>query len=232
MPANPRQPRPAAAPRRAFCLVLGIAASLAVGAQGRPLVEIRTDLGRMVVELYNETPAHRDRFLELVRNGAYEGLLFHRAVPGFVVQGGDPGSHEPTNVVIGLQPPTAPLAPELVPGLVHTRGSLAAVPVDLEDGSVKSHGQQFCIVLGGTFQRADLDRIAGRHQANGREVSYGEVERSRYATLGGTPHLDGGNTVFGQVVEGLAVAEAIAALPADAADRPRQDIRMNLRILR
>jgi peptidyl-prolyl cis-trans isomerase B (cyclophilin B) len=232
MRANQRYIRSIQAWRQAAALCGYLLAGAVSPAQSGVSVEVITDLGRIVLEVDERTPVHRDRFLDLVRSGAYDGLLFHRAIPGFVVQGGDPGSREHTTALIGLDPPIAPLAPEIVPGLVHVQGALAAVPVDMEDGSIYSHGQQFCIVLGRSYTPAELDRIAERHRANGRPVTYTDRDRERYAARGGAPHLDGGNTVFGRVVEGMDVVEAIANEPCDMADRPKRDIRMQLRILR
>lgn len=58
------------------------------------LVEIKTSMGDIVVELYNDTPLHRDNFLKLVGEGFYEGVLFHRVIDSFMIQAGDPTSKE------------------------------------------------------------------------------------------------------------------------------------------
>lgn len=202
----------------------------------RPQVEIRTTAGTMVVELYNETPQHRDNFLKLVKEGYYDSLLFHRVIPGFMVQGGDPGSKQaPPGTPLGSGGPGHTVPAEIVPGAIHKKGALAAARQgDDVNPERRSSGSQFYIVQGRTFQAADLDRVAERNRrpAVPYDVTYSEADRRVYATQGGAPHLDGGYTVFGEVVEGLDVIDRIALLPCDQMDRPTTDVRMFLRVIR
>lgn len=199
----------------------------------RPLVEIRTELGAMVVALYNETPIHRDNFLKLVNEGAYDSLLFHRVIKGFMLQGGDPESrYAELGTPLGTGDPGYTLPAEIVPGLVHERGSLAAARQgDLVNPERRSSGMQFYIVDGRTYEAADLDRFAERAARNGDTLKYTAENKAAYAREGGTPHLDGAYTVFGKVVAGHEVIDAIAAVPCDASDRPMKDLRMTMRIL-
>lgn len=199
----------------------------------RPLVEIRTELGTMVVALYNETPVHRDNFLKLVQEGAYDSLLFHRVIKGFMLQGGDPESRYATpGTALGMGDPGYTLPAEIVPGLVHERGSLAAARQgDQVNPDRRSSGMQFYIVDGRTYEAADLDRFAHRAASNGDTLVYTAENKAVYAREGGTPHLDGAYTVFGKVVSGQEVIDAIAAVPRDPADRPLKDIRMTMRIV-
>ncbi len=199
----------------------------------RPIVEISTELGIMVVALYNETPLHRDNFLELVREGAYDSLLFHRVIPGFMVQGGDPGSKDARReTMLGDGGPGYTVPAEIVTGLIHRKGALAAERQgDDVNPEKRSSGSQFYIVQGRTYNDQDLDRIAERSARLGQQVQYSVSDRMDYARDGGAPHLDGGYTVFGQVMTGLDVLDAIAALPCDNRDRPMQDLRMFMRIL-
>ncbi|MDQ3101756.1 MAG: peptidylprolyl isomerase, partial [Bacteroidota bacterium] len=88
----------------------------------------------------------------------------------------------------------------------------------------------FYIVQGRTHQPADLDRIEERNARSGIDRKFSEAEKEVYGTLGGAPHLDGGYTVFGQVVEGMEVVDEIAKLPTDARDRPLQDVRMYMKL--
>jgi cyclophilin family peptidyl-prolyl cis-trans isomerase len=197
------------------------------------LVEIRTTFGTMVVALYNETPQHRDNFLELVRNGAYDSLLFHRVVPSLMIQGGDPDSRRAgLDAALGNGDPGYSLPAEIVPGLFHKKGALAAAPLSeqAETGG-RTHGSQFYIVHGKTYQSPELDLLAKRSARLGTPVSYTADQRETYAKEGGAPHLDGGYTVFGEVVEGLEVIDALAALPCDARDRPLKDVRIFMRVL-
>jgi len=199
----------------------------------RPLVEIRTELGTMVVALYNETPIHRDNFLKLVKEGAYDSLLFHRVIKGFMLQGGDPESrYAKPGTPLGTGGPGYTLPAEIVPGLVHERGSLAAARQgDQVNPERRSSGMQFYIVDGRTYDAADLDRMAERAARSGDSITYTAENKAAYAREGGTPHLDGAYTVFGKVVAGQDVIDAIAAVPCDGRDRPMKDLRMTMRIV-
>ena len=199
----------------------------------RPLVAIHTELGTMVVELYNETPVHRDNFLKLVREGAYDSLLFHRVVPGFMVQGGDPDSRRAgLEDMLGSGGPGYTLPAEIIPGLIHRRGALAAARQgDQVNPDRRSSGSQFYIVQGRTYQPNELDMVTERSARMGDTVTYTAADRVTYATLGGAPHLDGAYTVFGSVVEGVEVVDAIAAQACDNRDRPIKDVRMFMRIM-
>ena len=201
--------------------------------QRRPLVEIRTELGNMVVALYNETPVHRDNFLELVRTGAYDSLLFHRIVPGFAVEGGDPASkHAEPGVRLGGVPDTVGIPLEVVPGLIHKKGALSAAPAgDTREFVGRSHRNRFFIVQGTTYTAAELAEVVERNARLGTPFSYSNDDREEYSTVGGQPRLDGGYTVFGEVLDGVEVIDALARQPCNAWDRPLKDIRMFMRIL-
>lgn len=199
----------------------------------RVRVEIRSTAGTLVVELFNETPRHRDNFIKLVKEGAYDSLLFHRVIPAFMVQGGDPESkRSEAGTALGNGGPGYTLPAEIVPGLIHRRGALAAArqpdPVNPERDS---NGSQFYIVHGKTFQPRELDLLAQRSARMGTPVSYTSEQQAIYASEGGAPHLDGAYTVFGQLVEGFEVLDAIAAQPCDPRDRPLSDIRIFMRVL-
>lgn len=197
------------------------------------LVEVRTTAGNMIIALHNETPLHRDNFLKLVRAGAYDSLLFHRVIPGFMVQAGDPDSRTaPPRALLGEAPPKHTLPPEIVPGMIHRRGALAAVrQSDDVNPERRSNGSQFFIVQGHTYGAAELDQVAARNARYGSLVSYTPDQRRTYANEGGAPHLDGAYTVFGEVVEGLEVIDAIARSACDGHDRPLTDIRLFMRVM-
>jgi peptidyl-prolyl cis-trans isomerase B (cyclophilin B) len=199
----------------------------------RPLVEVRTVAGRMVIALYNETPLHRDNFLALVRAGAYDSLLFHRVVPGFMVQGGHPDSrHAEPGTALGDGRKEGTLPAEVIPAFCHLRGAVAAVrEPDAVNPERRSDGSQFYIVQGRPYTGAELDQVAARNARYGTPVRYTAEQRAAYAKAGGAPHLDGSYTVFGQVVEGLEVLDAIANAPSDGRDRPLRDIRTFMRVM-
>ena len=199
-------------------------------AQTAGMVEIRTVLGTMVVRLYDETPLHQENFLRLARSGYYDSLLFHRVVPGLMIQGGDPESRTAdARTVLGDGGPGYDLPAEVVPGLIHRHGALAAAPIDVAgDAGRRSHGSQFYLVHGRTYSAEDLALLAGRRQF---QIDYSAEDVLDYERLGGAPHLDGSYTVFGQVVSGIEVLDAIATVDCDNADRPLSEIRMFLTVL-
>lgn len=189
--------------------------------------EIVTDKGIMKVMLYNNTPEHRDNFIKLAKEGYYNDLLFHRVIPGFMVQGGDPDSKGASpEVMLGGGGPGYELDAEIESP--HVKGALAAARLsDQVNPQRQSSGSQFFIVHGRTFSDEELDAIA---QQNG--ITFTEEERAFYKETGGAPFLDGQYTVFGQVVEGIEVLDKLAAVPTGAADRPLTDVKMKVRILR
>ncbi len=189
------------------------------------IVRIQTDLGDIRVRLYDETPQHRDNFLKLVREGFYDSLLFHRIIPDFVIQGGDPTSKRaPAGVLLGNGNIGYTIPAEI--RFPHVRGALAAARLgDALNPQRASDGSQFYIVQGQPQSDASLDECE-RLRGN----PFSPEERARYKALGGLPLLDGQYTVFGEVVSGMEVVDRIAALPRDAFDRPLEDIRMVLRI--
>ena len=90
-------------------------------------VKIETTLGDIIVRLYDETPIHRDNFVKLVKEGYYDGTLFHRVIKDFMIQGGDPDSKgAPAGKMLGVGGPDYTLEAEIKDNLYHKRGALAA----------------------------------------------------------------------------------------------------------
>ena len=199
----------------------------------RPRVEIRTELGTMVVELYNETPQHRDNFLKLVKEQYYDSLLWHRIIPAFMVQGGDPNSkHAPAGTPLGNGGPGYTVPAEIIPGLTHKKGALAAARQgDQVNPTKASSGSQFYIVQGKTFSEQEMGMVSQRNASMGTPVTYTPEQIKAYSTVGGAPHLDGAYTVFGEVVDGLEVIDKLAAVERNQMDRPLTDIHMWMRVL-
>jgi peptidyl-prolyl cis-trans isomerase B (cyclophilin B) len=198
----------------------------------RSLVEVRTVLGTMIIALYNETPVHRDNFIRHVEAGLYDSLLFHRTVPEFMVEGGEPTSKlAPAGERIANTPPSPGLEQEIVPGLIHKHGALSASPAS-EDVDSLTHDSRFFIVLGVQYTPDELEQVAERNKRSGRSFDLGFLEKETYEMIGGLPRLDGGYTVFGEVVDGLDVLDALSELPCDGWDRPLTDVRMFMRVLK
>ena len=206
-----------------------IMAMLGCGGDGKTYAMIETDLGNMKVMLYNSTPQHRDNFVKLANEGFYDGTIFHRVISGFMIQGGDPDSKNPTpGRSYGSGGPGYTIPAEI--GSYHYKGALSAARQgDGVNPNRESSGSQFYVVQGTKQNEQTLNQMAGQ---NG--VTYDQQSIDLYKELGGTPFLDGQYTVFGEVVEGMEVIDKIASVATDKSkgDRPLEDILMKVRILK
>lgn len=202
-----------------------------VKAEKRPEVLIETTMGNIRVALYNETPLHRDNFLKLIREyHYYDSLLFHRVISDFMIQAGDPYSkNAPKGAVLGDHSLDYTIPAEIrLPQIYHKRGALAAArEPDMVNPKRESSSSQFYIVYGRKQDERGLQR--GRdnlRQLFGDSIKMTDEMREAYTTVGGTPHLDGGYTVFGEVLEGMDVVDRIQRVQRDANDRPLEDVRI------
>lgn len=214
-----------------LCTALTAGAQTATPADTVPHeVLIETNHGNIRVKLYNETPRHRDNFLKLVRKGYYDGLLFHRIIPGFMIQGGDSASrHAKPGEQLGESPEPYTVPAEICfPKHYHKCGALAAAREGDEINPERaSSACQFYIVYGRMYDDDQLDaaqQYLDEHTA-GRIKLTPEIKET-YRSFGGVPYLDGLYTVFGEVVEGLEVVDEIQWTERDANDRPLQDVRI------
>ncbi len=183
-------------------------------------VIINTEYGKIVMMLYDNTPQHRDNFIKLVKTHFYDSTLFHRVIPAFMIQGGDPDSkHAQAGQSLGNGDVGYTIPAEINGVNYHKRGVLAAARDN--NPAKASSGCQFYIVVGKKFTDDDLDKMS---KNNGR--TYTPAQRQTYKTVGGTPHLDGNYTVFGEVLEGMDIVDKIVSEPRDAQDRPNKDTRM------
>lgn len=192
----------------------------------RCLVQIETSMGTMVAELYDATPQHQDNFVKLIEQKFYDGLLFHRVIDGFMLQGGDPNSRDaPPGQTLGSGGPGYTIPAEFVDSLAHVKGALAAARTN--NPQKASSGSQFYIVHGREVTEAELNQQEGRS-----DFRYPTSVRQDYLELGGTPFLDQGYTVFGRVIEGLDVIDKIAAVATLPGDRPKEDVAMKITLIR
>ena len=233
------------------------------------IVRIVTSKGTMEVELFNDTPLHRDNFVKLVEDGTYNGLAFHRVIKEFMIQGGDPDTKnmEPGKVYgggdLGYTVPA-----EFVPTHFHRKGALAAARQgDQVNPEKRSSASQFYIVQGKVYDEPTLMPMLQQTAAQQRSAQavavvrkyyqenlQGKTDRNEealratldsvydraldsiptppvnpeavkiYTTEGGVPHLDGEYTVFGQVINGMEVIDAIAACETDQYDNPKDKV--------
>ena len=191
----------------------------------RHIVRIETSLGNIRVALSDDTPLHSKNFLKLAREGFYDGTLFHRCIKDFMIQGGDPESRgaEPGKLLgEGDVDYTIP-AEFCLPYLYHWRGALAAArePDDVNP-EMRSSGCQFYIVYGKKQAAADIRKVRTVLEEKGIELTPQMIDD--YVMRGGTPHLDGQYTVFGEVIEGMEVVKKIQQTETDKNDRPLTDV--------
>lgn len=183
---------------------------------------IKTGQGDMTFELYDDTPGHRDNFVKLASEGFYDDLLFHRVVPQFMIQGGDPNSKgAPAGKGLGAGGPGYTIPNEIMDKHCHFKGAIAAARTGNPER--RSSGSQFYIVTGRTVSDAMLDGQEKRFN-----FKYTPEQRARYKSEGGYPGLDMDYTVYGQLLTGIDVAEKIAALQKDTRNRPTQDVKMKI----
>ena len=191
-------------------------------------VLMQTTMGDMVIRLSDSTPLHRDNFLKLVKVGYYDSILFHRVIKNFMIQGGDPNSKRAAaGKPLGDGSPGYTVPAEFRKTLFHKKGALAAARMgDNINPAKESSGSQFYIAQGKVFTDAGLDSVE-TFRLNGRKIP--AEQREVYKKIGGTPHLDQGYTVYGEVVKGLEVIDKIAAVQTSRGqdrDRPLQDVRI------
>lgn len=237
-------------------------------------VIMHTSLGDVTLKLYNETPLHRDNFIKLVEEGTYNGLLFHRVIKDFMVQGGDVTSKDaPMNKSLGAGDLGYTVPAEFVyPKYFHKKGALCAARTGDEVNPERaSSASQFYIVTGKKYTEGELKqmekqlenrlkqsifaRLQTENKAkimqlyrNGekeelailRDTLVGKTEleaekrkeeaclpaelREAYQSVGGVPFLDNQYTVYGEVVDGIEVVDAIQKVKTNKQDRPLENI--------
>ena len=191
-------------------------------------IEMVTSHGTMILRLSDSTPLHRDNFLRLVKSGYYNNVLFHRVIKNFMIQAGDPGSRgAKSGIPLGNGGPGYTVPAEFRPTLFHKKGALAAARMgdDVNPGKASS-GSQFYIVQGKVFTDVGLDTLEST-RLKGYKLPL--AHREVYKTLGGTPHLDQNYTVFGELISGTEVLDAIASTETSKAtdrDRPLTDVKI------
>jgi peptidyl-prolyl cis-trans isomerase B (cyclophilin B) len=249
-------------------------------------VKMKTNFGDVMLLLYDDTPIHRDNFVKLVGSKFYDGLLFHRIIKDFMIQGGDPESKgAPATKQLGNGGPGYTLKAEIMPTkFIHKKGALSAARLgDQMNPGKESSGSQFYIVTGKITPRAQLlqqltqvnaqaenacidgylkspegapymakiqefqkmyqqdntkmteaqnginaiaNEIKPKALKNFKPFSYTEEQIKTYETIGGTPFLDGGYTVFGEVLEGLDIVEKMGIVATNPGDRPKEDVKI------
>ena len=197
-------------------------ATMTQSAEAQKLVKLETNMGTITIALAPDMPVTAGNFESLVKKGYYDGVIFHRVINGFMIQGGDPDSKTAKpGQALGSGGEKYTVDAEFNPALIHKKGALAAART--ENPTKASSSCQFYIVQGQKVDPARLTDHGG--------VPYTDAQKEIYKTVGGTPFLDMSYTVFGQITEGLDVIDKIATQPKDRNDRPLKDIKMTVTIL-
>ncbi len=211
-------------------------------------VELITDYGTIILRLSDETPKHRNNFIKLVNQKAYDGVSFHRVINNFLIQTGDIGQD-----TSGL---SYMIDAEFRSDLFHKRGAVNAARMgDDQNPERSSDGTQFTIIQGNTYNdstlaiaekrintwlaynkvinkpehESDLDKLDSLTNIELMTMdhySFPEAHREIYKTLGGAAHLDQNYTVFGEVVKGMNIVDSIAGVETDSQDKPINDVRI------
>lgn len=232
-------------------------------------VTVKTSEGDFTLWLYDDTPLHRDNFIRLCQDSIYNGVLFHRVIKDFLIQGGDPESKEKIpDKVYGDGDGGFCVYSEIRQNHFCKQGALIDAKLgDDVNPTRMSAGTQFCVVQGKRFTDEELNKTEERmnewqvnylyHKARYdlmlenpelSKIENGDLLNSKararaknqykkngwvrisperreiYKNIGGTPHLDGTVTVFGEIVSGQDVVEKITLMNTDKSDRPLKDV--------
>lgn len=240
-------------------------------------VVMNTSLGKIKIKLYNDTPQHRDNFIKLAKEGQYNGLLFHRVIKEFMVQGGDVTSKDaPMNKQLGAGDLGYTVPAEFVyPKYFHKKGALCAARTGDDTNPLRaSSASQFYLVTGKVYTDAELNQMEKQKESRLKQAIFARLQtenkpkimelyrsgdkeelailrdtmigkteleaekrkdeacltaeqREAYKTIGGVPFLDNEYTVYGEVVEGLEVIDAIQKVKTNKQDRPTENVVIN-----
>lgn len=215
--------------KKTVTLMLMLTFSMGIFAQNKSRAEVtfKTSMGDIVMELYNETPLHRDNFIKQVKSGVMTGSTFYRVIENFMAQfgpyeGGDAPEGQEVKDAESLVLPTEFRYPEIY----HRRGVLAAAREgDDVNPEQKSAAQHFYIVWGKISDDNAIARAKKRtlDGSKGKYSMTAELE-SYYRLNPGTPHLDGCYTIFGEVTKGLEVVGEIQKVKTNKSDKPLETV--------
>ena len=183
-------------------------------ASGDTVATMKTTMGDIKIKLFPQfAPKAVENFTTHAKNGYYNGLIFHRVIPDFMIQGGDPkGSGIGGESIWGV-----PFEDEFAPELHNLRGALS-----MANSGPSTNGSQFFIVQA---KEAPAQMLEQMEELTAEQGFPPEATES-YKELGGTPWLDFRHTVFGQVFEGMDVVDAIATVKTGANDKPLDDVKI------
>ena len=183
-------------------------------ASGDTVATMKTTMGDIKIKLFPRfAPKAVENFVTHAKNGYYNGLIFHRVIPDFMIQGGDPmGSGIGGESIWG-----SPFEDEFAPELHNLRGALS-----MANSGPSTNGSQFFIVQAKDVPAQMIEQM----EQMTAEQGFPPEATESYKEMGGTPWLDFRHTVFGQVFEGMEVVDTIAAVKTGANDKPLEDVKI------
>lgn len=203
------------------------------------LIQMNTTMGDITIRLYEGTPLHQANIAKLISEKYYDGLLFHRVIKNFMIQGGDPNSKDaPKGVRLGNGGPSYTVPAEITQEYFHKKGALcAARQGDNVNPEQRSSGSQFYFVTGAVYSLDDLKQMEARinqqaklgltpeELASYEPYKFTEEQVKVYTTDGGTPFLDNSYTVFGEIINGLEIIDQIGSVTT-VGERPVEDVKI------
>ncbi len=180
---------------------------------GSTVAIMHTSMGDIKIKLFkDEAPKATENFITHAKNGYYNGLIFHRVIKDFMIQGGDPtGTGCGGESIWGMN-----FEDEFNPLLHNIRGALS-----MANAGPNTNGSQFFIVQASECPAAMLSQMEDLASRG-----FPKESAEDYKALGGTPWLDFRHTVFGQTYEGMDIVDAIANVPVGSADKPVEDVKI------
>ena len=206
-------------------LAMTIALATSCGNPQPTHVIFETTMGNLDFVLYEETPLHKANFIEHVNAGDWDGMTFNRVIKDFMIQGGISDREYETNpkyTEVERSSYSVPGEFRLEDGIYHRKGVLGAGRADDDiNPEQSSYQMQIYVTWGRVFDDAMIDSVQARlDRQTGGKVKLSDDMIQTYKTIGGTPHLDGQYTLFGEVAEGMDVFEKIITTPTDSLDAP------------
>lgn len=206
-----------------FVMIFAVASDVRAQ-EAETIVLIDTDMGKVKVKLFNDTPKHRDNFIKNVNEKLYDGLLFHRVIKQFMIQAGDVNSKDaPMDKHLGDGDLDYTIPAEIVyPKYFHKAGMLCAARTgDDVNPERASSATQFYIVTGNFFTEMELDKMEKE-----KNITLTPEQKQAYMLEGGAPHLDGKYTIFGEVISGMKTVMKIQMVETNEDDRPLKNIKI------
>lgn len=206
-----------------FVMIFAVASDVRAQ-EAETIVLIDTDMGKVKVKLFNDTPKHRDNFIKNVNEKLYDGLLFHRVIKQFMIQTGDVNSKDaPMDKHLGDGDLDYTIPAEIVyPKYFHKAGMLCAARTgDDVNPERASSATQFYIVTGNFFTEMELDKMEKE-----KNITLTPEQKQAYMLEGGAPHLDGKYTIFGEVISGMKTVMKIQLVETNEDDRPLKNIKI------